>query len=72
MNECDPFDCLQNRILAKVIGKIIPDNHGMSIHLDDKKFVVGVYNGKVNVLLAEEENWEDYQQLELINKEQIN
>jgi len=67
MNLCDDTDCLPNRILAKVVGHIIPDNYGICIHLDNNKFVVSVFDGKVHVEDANDYDYEDYQPLEVSN-----
>lgn len=71
--KCDQdMDCLPNRIFAKVIGHLLHDNEGISIHLDDTKFVVGIDKGMVKIVTVEEEEWEDYQMLYFVEEENLN
>lgn len=72
MSYCGDEDCLPNRLLAKVIGELMPENHGMCIHLDDNKYVVSNFKGKIRVEDANDYDYEDYQPLEVADEIKVN
>jgi hypothetical protein len=65
------LECLPIRILAKCLGIIIPDNEGLFIHLDNKKFAVTIFDGQVHIEIANDCSYNDGDKLLVMKDDKI-